>query len=474
MGGWSTLARLVSKSRPHLVPGKLLVSELWFEVPLDYTKPTGKQIKLFGRTVSKYERPIIEPSQEEQAKAAQKPLLVYLQGGPGFGNPQPQDSTLSSHMLDRGYELLLLDYRGTGFSSTISTETLKLVGGPQEQADYLKHFRADNIVRDCESVRKYLTKDYPPEKQKWSTFGQSFGGMTTLTYLSFQPEGLRECFITGGLVALDKNAEETYQSTYGKVIERNRVYYEKFPADVADVKAIAAKIHELGGDKGIPLPAGGRLTVPLFLTLGISFGKYYGLDIVHNHVVRMKGDLDQFGFFTRATLNDIQQAMGWDEAPIYSVLHEPIWCYKPGVASNWAAEKVGKSLEKFQWLQKDWAGPQSLKAEEPLYFSGEMVYPFFFDTSDELGQLKETAEILAKFDEWPALYDEAQLRKNTVPVYAAIYEDMYVFPEDSRKTASIIKGCKTWETSVHFHGALRSHAADVFRELLRLRDDTIN
>ncbi|KAM0819607.1 putative Alpha/Beta hydrolase protein [Seiridium cardinale] len=471
---WSTFARLVSKSRPHVVPGKLLVTELWFEVPLDYSKPAGKKIKLFGRTVSRYERPIVEPSAGERAKASQKPFLVYLQGGPGFGNPQPQDSTLSSHMLDRGYELLLLDYRGTGFSSTITAETLRLVGGTQEQADYLKHFRADNIVRDYESVRKYLTKDYPPGKQKWSIFGQSFGGMTSLTYLSFHPDGLRESYITGGLVALDKDAEETYQSTFRKVIGKNQLYYEKFPGDIADVKVIAAKIRELGGNDGIPLPAGGRLTVPLLLTLGINFGKYHGLDTVHNHILKLKGDIDQFGFFTRATLNDLQQTLGWDDAPIYTVLHEPIWCYRPGVASNWAAERVGKGLENFQWLKSDWRGPQSLKDDEPLYFSGEMVYPFFFDTSDELNQMKDVAHILAKYDQWPAIYDEAQLKKNTVPVYAAIYEDMYVYPEDSRKTASIIKGCKTWESSVHFHGALRSHPSDVFGELLRLRDDTIN
>jgi pimeloyl-ACP methyl ester carboxylesterase len=443
-------------------------------VPLDHNRPAGRKIRLFGRTASKYERPTVDQTPTEKIKGAQKPLLVYLQGGPGFGNPQPQDSTLSSYMLDRGYELLLLDYRGTGFSSTISAKTLELIGGPQEQADYLKHFRADNIVRDCEAVRRFLTKDYPPEKQKWSIFGQSFGGMTSLTYLSFHPEGLRECFITGGLVAIDKGADETYQSTFQKVLDRNKVYYEKFPQDITDVKTIAAKIRELEGAEGIPLPAGGRLTVPLFLTIGINFGKYQGLDIVHNHVVRMKGDIDQFGFFTRATLNDLQQTMGWDEAPIYSVLHEPIWCYKPGLASNWAAERVGKSLQPFQWLKQDWSGPQSLERDEPLFFSGEMIYPFFFDTCDELNKMKETAEILAKYDQWPALYDEAQLRKNTVPVYAAIYNDMYVVPEDSRKTASIIKGCKTWESSVHFHGALRSHAADVFRELLALRDDTID
>ncbi|KAI0137011.1 Alpha/Beta hydrolase protein [Xylariales sp. AK1849] len=468
------VARLVSKSKPRIVPGKLLVTELWFEVPLDYSKPDSKKIKLFARTAVKYERPIIEPSPEEKSMSEQKPFLVYLQGGPGFGNPQPQDSPLTTHMLDRGYELLLLDYRGVGFSCPVSTATLKLIGGPQEQADYLKLFRADNIVRDCEAVRKCLTKGYPSEKQKWSIFGQSFGGMTSLTYLSFHPEGLRESFITGGLVALDKGAEEIYESTFKKVVERNKAYYDKFPDDVVIVKELASKIRDIGGKDGIPLPAGGRLTVPLFLTIGLDFGSYRGLDTVHNMVLNMKGDLDQFGLITRATLNNLQQSMSWDVAPIYSVLHEPIWSYRPGIASNWAANRVGRSLDNFQWLRKDWSGPTSLKEDEPLYFSGEMVYPFLFDVCDELIELKETAQILAEFDQWPALYDEVQLKNNRVPVYAAIYEDMYVYPEDSRVTASKIKGCKTWETSVHFHSALRTHSSDVFRELLHLRDDTIN
>lgn len=454
--------------------GKLLVTELWFEVPLDYSKPKAQKIKLFARSAVKYDRPIVEPSPEEKKKSDQKPFIVYLQGGPGMGCGQPQDSPLSGQMLDRGYELLLLDYRGVGFSCPVSTNTLELVGGPQEQADYLKLFRADNIVRDYEAVRKCLTQDYPPEKQKWSIFGQSYGGMTSLTYLSFHPEGLRESFITGGLVALDKDADQTYQSTYQRVMDRNKAYYDKFPEDVAAVKELAVKIVEIGGKEGVPLPAGGRLTVQQFLTMGLNFGQYYGLDIVHNFVLKMKGDLDQFGVFTRYTLNALEQNMVWDIAPIYSVLHEPIWCYRPGIASNWAAERVGQSLQPFQWLKTDWAGPQSMKEDEPLYFSGEMVYPFFFDNCDELRKLKETAQILSKFDEWPELYDAEQLKKNTVPVYAAIYNDMYVFPDDSKATASKIKGCKTWETSVHFHGALRSHSADVFRELLRLRDDTIN
>ncbi|KAI0022168.1 alpha/beta-hydrolase [Xylariomycetidae sp. FL0641] len=464
-------ARLVFEGKPYLAPGKLHVKELWFEVPLDYSKPDSKTVKLFARSAVDYNKPIVEPS--ETLPPAQKPYLVYLQGGPGFGCSTPQDSPLSSHMLERGYELLLLDQRGTGLSCPISANTLEMVGGPQEQADYLKHFRADTIVKDCEAVRLCLTGDYPPEKKKWSTFGQSFGGMITLTYLSFAPEGLRECFVTGGIVPVDMGPDEIYQVTYQRVMERNLVYYKKFPEDVDTVKWVAQKIRELGGDKGVPLPGGGFLTVPRLMSIGLNLGMDGGVDKVHNLILRMKSELIQFGVFTRYTLTALEQEGAWDIAPIYAILHEPIWCYKPGVASNWAAERVGKGLEQFQWLQKDWTGPDSL-GEEPLYFSGEMVYPFYFETCSELMKMRETAQILAAFDQWPSLYDPEQLKKNDIPVYAAMYNDMYVDTEQARRTARNIQNIKVFETNVLFHSALRTKSETVFRELLRLRDDTID
>ncbi|KAI0410312.1 Alpha/Beta hydrolase protein [Xylaria grammica] len=462
------LARLVSESKPYLVPGKLLVKELWFKVPLDHSKPEGQTIKLFARSAIKYERPIVASTE-----VVQRPYLLFLQGGPGFGTPAPQDCPLSKHMLDRGYELLLLDQRGTGFSSPISAHTLERIGGPQEQADYLKLFRADTLVKDSEAVRLCLTKDFPPEKKKWTTFGQSFGGMMTMTYLSFAPEGLRECFITGGLASLDKGPEEVYQATYQRTIERNKAYYTKFPQDVKAVKDIAEKIQELGGRKGVPLPAGGLLTVRRLMTLGLHLGMDGGLDTVHNFIIRMKADLDQFGVFSRATLNALEQDGGWDIAPIYTLLHEPCWCYGPGVAGRWAAERVGRGIEQYQWLRDDWSGPGSL-GDRPLFFSGEMIFPFHFETCSELIKMKETAHILANYNAWSPLYDIKQLGKNEVPVYAASYNDMYVDAGLARVTASRIQGIKVFESNILFHSALRAKPDEVLRELLALRDDTIN
>lgn len=35
--------------------------------------------------------------------------------------------------------------KGTGLSSTVTSKTLAIEGGSREQAEYLKHFRADSI-----------------------------------------------------------------------------------------------------------------------------------------------------------------------------------------------------------------------------------------------------------------------------------------------------------------------------------------
>jgi hypothetical protein len=93
--------------------------------------------------------------------------MLYLQGGPGIGCPPPQDFPMTKFILDKGYQMLYLDQRGTGLSTPVSAGTLVLQGDVHRQADYLKLFRADSIVKDCEAVRKTLTEDYPGELKKW-------------------------------------------------------------------------------------------------------------------------------------------------------------------------------------------------------------------------------------------------------------------------------------------------------------------
>ena len=98
-----------------------------------------------------------------------------------------------------------------------------------------------------------------------------------------------------------------------------------------------------------------------------------------------------------------------------------------------------------------------------------------FDDYSELTRIKEQAEIVAKFDDWPMLFDRKQLARNEVPVYAAAYyEDMFVDFNLSMQTARAIKGCKTYITNSMYHDALRSKMDEVFKALFALRDDTID
>jgi hypothetical protein len=158
------------------------------------------------------------------------------------------------------------------------------------------------------------------------------------------------------------------------------------------------------------LPSGGVLTVRGFLTLGRMFGFHGGLDMVHDLVLRMKSDLAQFKFITRPTLCALERALSFDEIVLYAVLHEAVYCEKE--ASNWAAEHVGKSIKEFSWLA---GSPQSALAvrESPLFFSGEMIFPFMFDIFPELEKLAPVADLLAKHTGWPDLYDPWQVSYRT-------------------------------------------------------------
>ena len=197
--------------RTYRSPG-LITTEHEITVPLDHDRPDWGEITLFAREVASAEPGGVE-----------RPYLLFLQGGPGYEAPRPTPGSpgwLGRALAD--FRVLMLDQRGTGRSSPIAT----LDGlTPAEQADRLALFRADSIVRDAELLRAHLGSG------PWSALGQSFGGMTLLTYLSHAPEGLSEAFFTGGLPAVDRPVDDVYAATWQIAIDRNRRYYERYPED---------------------------------------------------------------------------------------------------------------------------------------------------------------------------------------------------------------------------------------------------
>src|SRR5262249_19168461 len=88
---------------------------------------------------------------------------------------------------------------------------------------------------------------------------------------------------------------------------------------------------------------------------------------------------------------------------------------------------------------------------------GEMIYPWMFENDPVLAPLAEAAEILARRDPWPPLYDAARLRANDVPAAAAVYaDDMYVPLEFSVPTARAIRGLRPWIPNESGHAGRRA------------------
>ena len=450
-------------TKTHTVPGRLKITELFFNVPLDWSNPLSNPIRIFCRVAERLETPIAGAHSSEP-----KPWLVYIPGGPGFGASAPQDMGLTNMILDRGYKLLCFDHRGMGLSTPVTAESVLAQGDTAAQAAYLKHFRADNAVRDLEAIRKTLITYYPTERNKvpWSIWGQSYGGFVALTYLSFYPQGLREVFLTGGLAPItQKGPDEVYTRLFAKLAERNAKYYAKYPEDKQRMRTIMRYLHRMkteDEDNAVRMPAGGLLTTDRFRSIGISFGGHGGLDDVHSMVLRTSNDLEVFGNLSRPTLSKIENWGAFDNQCLYAVLHEPIYCQ--GTAPRWSASRVAHASVN-----------EAFHDDETVYFLGEMVFPHDFISYPELRRLAPVAKTLAQSADWPNLYDIEQLKQNDVPVYAAVFvDDMYVDFGFAQETASIVRNCKTYISNTLYHDAVRCRTEEVARALFALRDDNID
>ncbi|CAK5277288.1 unnamed protein product [Mycena citricolor] len=438
----------------YVIKDGVKVVERFFDLPLDYSHPEGETIRVFARHLipqSKAKTP------EEEDKL---PFLLYLQGGPGFEVELQGSSGFAGELHERGYQTLWLDPRGTGHSSHISPETLPArLATDQAKADYLKHFRADSIVRDCEAIRKImLGHKRDPEDRKWTILGQSFGGFCAITYLSFFPEGLKEVFMTGGLACLDECPDRLYASQIPILRKRNDIYYNKYPQDIKRVRDILSYLES----NDVRLPNGGRLSVSRWLQLGIQFGATGGIDRIHQIVFRVTNDLELYGRMTFKTLQGLESQYTFDGNPIYAILHEPIYCQ--GRAPRWSAARTIAQHPEFSWSHV-----KGLADTEPIYFYGEMVFPDVFDDFVNLRPLKGAAEILAHDDSWGELYDIEQLRRNQVKVTAASYiNDLYVTFDIAQETASIIKGTEQYITNQQVHDGLRIHSKEVIQHLFTI------
>ncbi|MFJ1749302.1 alpha/beta fold hydrolase [Streptomyces sp. NPDC088116] len=424
-------------------PGVVLTDHR-FEVPLDHGDPSGERIELYAREAV------------ASGKAdADLPWLVYLEGGPGFGARRFTGRQAWLGRALQEFRVLFLDQRGTGLSTPANRQTLPLRGGPRQQADYLAHFRADSIVRDCESIRPRLTGGAP-----WTVLGQSFGGFCATHYLAAAPEGLQTVLITGGLPSLDATADEVYRAAYPRIARKVEAHYHRYPQDIGRARRIAGHLAE----HRPVLPSGHVLTPEAFQSLGILLGGGDGSHQLHYLLENAFVSTPDGPTLSDAFQENVASSLSYAGHPLYAVLHEAIYAQGERPTA-WAAERVRGEFARFD-------AATTLAGEGPLYFTGESIHPWHFDTDPALRPLRETAELLAGRTDWPPLYDTARLAANEVPVAAAVYhDDMYVDTEHSLRTARAIRGLRTWVTDEFEHDGVRAGGPRVLDRLLALARD---
>jgi pimeloyl-ACP methyl ester carboxylesterase len=425
-------------------PGTVLTDHT-FSVPLDHSAPDGERIELYAREVVAAGR-----------EAEELPWLLFLAGGPGGKVPRlvGRDSWLDRALDD--YRVLLLDQRGTGRSTPANRQTLPRRGDAEAQAAYLAHFRADSIVRDAELIRRQLLGD----DGQWTVLGQSFGGMCAVTYLSLAPEGLREVLVTGGLPALRAHPKDIYRAAYPRVERKNEAHYARYPDDVATVRRVARLLLE----REVPLPGGGRLTVPLFQSLGVMLGASTGSHTLHYLLEEAFVEGADGPELSDTFLSGVQALLSNAAAPLFPLLHEASYGQRSvsREGTGWAAEAVRAEFPRFD-------AEAALESGEPVLFTGEMTYPWLFAADPALVPLAQVAEHLAQREDWPDLYDPERLARNDVPVVAAVYlDDMYVDARYSLETAAAVRGLRAWVTNEFEHDGLRVSGGRVLDRLLAM------
>jgi len=500
--------RIISPPAVHSVDThRVVVTEHKISVPLDYDGSNQERIDVYFTIVEKVndEQPWtaladLPPTKRAQAYVANArmenadSMVLYLQGGPGFGAPTPivslslaANGSWGAKALESYSRLVLMDQRGTGRSSPLSRQTLEMHfpglldenddKTTQEVAEYLTLFRADSIVQDAEEIRDSLLLPYDKVDdmtgRPWGcALGQSFGGFCMLSYLSLVKDAPRICLLTGGIAPILTSTDEVYRCLWMRVRERSLQYYSMYPGDVAQVK----KIVRLLLDSPVSLPGGGTLTARRFLQIGISLGgspsAFASLhDLISCAFVDAPNGQEAVSMTFLKALESMQ---AFDNHPIYFWLHESI--YADGTKhppTEWTAhrqyEKLCNEREEFDFHKT------CVSETMPVLFFGEMVFPWMAEDFAGLNSpsLRKVAEAIAVKSDWKPLYDlqrmKAALSSGQSRAAAAVYfDDMYVdfnACHDAFKVGGPLDKCKVWITNEYQHSGLRDAGSSVFEKL---------
>ena len=215
--------------------------------------------------------------------------------------------------------------------------------------------------------------------------GQSFGGFTSMTYLSIAPEGLREAFITGGLSPIGRPVDDIYGATYRRAIDSATGATSS--ATPRTARGSATILRRLEAED-VRLPTGDRLTARRFRQLGMWLGDSAGFELLH-HVVELP-------FGSPAFLHDVEAAVALRAQPDLRDAPRVVVRRRRGDALVGAAAAARRGRGRGR------------------LFTAEHVFPWMWDDYAGLRPSATAAELLAEHP-WPRLYDADRLRAQRGP-----------------------------------------------------------
>lgn len=423
-------------TRSYYLPG-LHVREFTTDVPLDWEAADARRPT---ETITLFTREVTHPEKRDQ----DLPLLAFHQGGPGGKGPRPMNNSGWIGEAVKTHRVVLIDQRGTGRSTPIEAATLKDLP-PEQGADYLAKFRADSIVRDAEHVRTSIYGG-----KKWETLGQSYGGFITATYLSFRPEGLAACYVTGGIPGVTEDggvsARTVYEHTFPRTAAKTEEFYRRYPFHAKTT----ARLNERLRAEDVRLPGGDRLTVRRLQTLGHGFGMKPGFEQLHFILDEAFTVGDRL---SDTFLAQVEAATGYRTNPLYTALQECIYADGPQ-ATDWAAHQVRGDFPEFD------------TEEGRLLFTGEMMFPWMMEDHAELRPFAGAVNALHEYRDWSRLYEPTALKDNEVPLAAMVYfDDMYVDSGLQLATLKLTGNTQHWVSDEWEHDGLRESGPRILGEL---------
>ncbi len=417
-----------------------------------------KDIRLFYRTLCL-----------PQNKGRDLPVIVYLQGGPGGCGPRVQSATSDGWIEEalKHFQVVLPDQRGTGRSNAVDGQRMEAVAAEAAglgldpaklQAEYLKRFLADSIVRDFEYLR---LSEFGGKK--WVTLGQSYGGFLTLCNLSTFPAGVAASFTCGGIPHVPASAAEVYAHTFPRMVAKTKAWYERYPEDEKRMSLLA----DVAAARDIKLPDGSPLSVRRLQLLGGGLGMKPAPERLHVllDTAFVEGDGTAEAALAAAGgdpaqvklslgfLYDVMNKTATPSNPLYWTLQEFIYADGQLEAPiNWAAQAQAASRPEFS------------EDARPLMCFGEAMFKWMFEEDPALKPFSAAMDVLMADTSFGALYDTEQLAANEVPLQAAVYfDDLYVDSGLQLDTLSHVGSSHAWVTNEFEHDGL--HGSKVFVHL---------